>query len=333
MTYGRLRAWRLIVLMATAFLCSPTLAATDIGRLPDVRAGEKAVVRSATVKIDAVGADHGTVAPPENVGKFYNLTYAAPADMAGKTAKLTWKEGDQDLVGTVAITPAKELYEDSFKSLFKLFVIAVVLEQALALIFNWKPFLEVFDRRATKPLVSMAFAVALVTSFDLDILAEMLSVYAGKAIPGNLGSLLVTSLVLAGGSSAVNNILKTLGLRTAPTVPPAERPADTKAWLAVLPTITKAAGMITVAGVDAASVEHVLGTIQPPTAHHTWPRFLGYFFKNQGRFPQSGGFEIDPGQWTIKLRSTAKDGTALPAVEWGPYTVNAGAIINLYPVI
>lgn len=228
--------------------------------------------------------------------------------------------------------PSEQIYEESLSALFKLFVVAVVLEQALALVFNWKPFVEVFDGRATKPLISLVFAVALVHHFELDIVAGLLDIYSGADIQGNWGSVLVTAMVLAGGSSAVNTIMKTLGLRTAKDPSAAERPKTTSAWITVSPKVMKAAGTITVIAVGQDNVERSLGTIPDPASGRR-SGLLSYFVRNNGRFPSSGGFEIQPGEWAIRVDSQDKTGQKLSSEAWGPYQIAPGAIIDLSPSI
>src|SRR5437773_1039830 len=46
------------------------------------------------------------------------------------------------------------VFSNSIKAIFVLFVLALVLESALAVIFNWRPFVETFNARATRPLIS-----------------------------------------------------------------------------------------------------------------------------------------------------------------------------------
>ncbi len=46
--------------------------------------------------------------------------------------------------------------------------LAVLLELALAIIFNWRPFIESFSARATRPLVSFGVALAFGVYFNFD---------------------------------------------------------------------------------------------------------------------------------------------------------------------
>jgi len=60
-----------------------------------------------------------------------------------------------------------DLFTPSFKALFVLFILAVVLESGLAVIFNWKQFFTTFDTKATKPLVAILVACLLVMAPQL----------------------------------------------------------------------------------------------------------------------------------------------------------------------
>jgi hypothetical protein len=220
-----------------------------------------------------------------------------------------------------------DLYNESFKVLFKLFIVAVVLEQALALVFNWKPFRELLDERATKPLGSFVFAALLVYVFNLDILADLLALYTKPPSPHGFLSGLLTALILGGGSSAVNNLMTNLGLRPVRQPPATPRPAPTKAWIAVTAYRAKAVGTVSVIGERKADgKKRALGAVSvPPPARS----ILSYFLKNPGRFPPAGGHELDPDEWTIYLEGVDANGVAVTSAKWGPYMIDAGAVIDL----
>jgi hypothetical protein len=107
-----------------------------------------------------------------------------------------------------------DLFTSSFKALFVLFILAVILESGLAIIFNWKLFFTIFDTRATKPLVAIVVASVFVFAYKLDITTTLVNIYTGTTYPLNVGRQLLTALVIAGGSSGVNRMLQALGLRS-----------------------------------------------------------------------------------------------------------------------
>lgn len=220
------------------------------------------------------------------------------------------------------------LYEASLRILFKLFIVAAVLEQALALLFNWKLFREYLDERATKPLVAFAVAAFPVWWFGLNLLSDLLRLYAapGTSIPADeVVSGVLTALILGGGSSAVNNLLTTLGLRPVREPPATMRPVITAAWVAVKVSRVAAVGTVTVMATDALGVQHALGTVDGAQRF----RVASFFLRDAGRFPPSGGHVLAPGTWSILLQGRDKGNVQLTSAIWGPYQVDAGSLVNL----
>jgi hypothetical protein len=236
--------------------------------------------------------------------------------------------------GTVQPPPLVEsdIYSASFKVLFVLFVLAVLIESGLAVIFNWRPFLELFDARGVKTLVAIGFSYFFVEAFDFDVTTRLVNVYSSTNYPVNLPGKIVTALVLAGGSSGVNNLLIALGFRQISAQrQDTPRPPPQEAWIAVRLRRRLAKGPVTVRiGTDANALP-VAGTIAGSA--RPGGRLLGYFVRDQGRFPTSGGYPVAAGQ-TYTVRMEGVDQAAAPVAvaagaSWGPYPLAAGALINL----
>lgn len=134
-------------------------------------------------------------------------------------------------------------YSPAAKILFALFALAVVLESGLAVIFNWRPFVQFFDARGAKTVIAVVISLLFVVAFDLDLADSLVkSFFPDSSSPGPIGPF-ITALVLAGGSSGVNNILVALGFRSAKTAESVTpRPPATKAWVAVSLRRKKAVG-------------------------------------------------------------------------------------------
>ena len=219
-------------------------------------------------------------------------------------------------------------YQDIFQAIFLLFMLAVVLESALAVLFNWRPFVETFNARAVRPLVAFVVAYSFVTSFQLDLMTSIVNSATSFTYPPGLAGKVLTALVLAGGSDGVNNILVALGYRqkkTPETVVP--KPPPGHAWLAVRLERRQAVG----------PVEVYIGT--PPAANALPPLVgvihgnskpgLRYFFSDPGRFPGYGGHQV-PADANISVEVRGVDGNhAALTRAWGPHTVAGGAIIDL----
>ena len=117
--------------------------------------------------------------------------------------------------------------------LMGLFVVATVMESALTTIFTWRLYREFFNGRAMKTLVMIGFGFAVVKGFDYDIFHDVVIVSRGKG-DSNWLSIALSSLVLAGGSAAINKLFQTLGLRAPNEAPDAApKPEHDKAWISV----------------------------------------------------------------------------------------------------
>jgi len=85
----------------------------------------------------------------------HRLIYKAPADAsANLTETIRYqKDGKVREVSVRVVKPSEAGNQspastEAFKVLILMFVLAVLLEQALSVIFNWRPFLQNFDARA-----------------------------------------------------------------------------------------------------------------------------------------------------------------------------------------
>lgn len=226
----------------------------------------------------------------------------------------------------------QNVYDASVEALTKLAVIAIILEQALALIFDWKPFRETFDRKAVKPLVSFLFAAGIVNEFGLDVLHTLIDAYGGSPQGAGVLSKLVTALVLAGGSGGINRILQRLGVRT--NLDAREEPivAPTKAFVSVVPLLKDAkrtVSCVTIVGTDASGTSHSLGIVPGGSVGRDPTGVRAFFLQEKGRFPPCGGFPLEPGLWTIRLEAVDDAGAISKSADWGPYQLDAGTDIDL----
>jgi hypothetical protein len=219
-----------------------------------------------------------------------------------------------------------DLFSPSFKALFVLFILAVILESGLAIIFNWKLFFTIFDTRATKPLVAILVACLFVFMYKLDITTALVNLYTGATYPLNVGGQLMTALVIAGGSSGVNRMLQALGFRSVQEAPPPLiKPPATVAWLAVVLRRSKAVGTVNVLAGDPANMK-LVGTI---TGLALAGRIRRYFLKDDSRFPPSGGHTLTPGTYAARLEGVDESGANIQSKIWGPYNIEAGSIVDV----
>jgi hypothetical protein len=219
-------------------------------------------------------------------------------------------------------------YGAAGKVLFAAFALALFLESALALLFNWRPFVQYFVR-GTRTIVSFVVSLALVAcSHELHLFDNLVAALYPKAQEafGPLG-LLLSAMLLAGGSAGINNLLMALGFRS-PRTPESvtPRPAPTMAWVAV--RVTDAAQkpvvrLLVMMEVNESKVWQVIGTIAGRSSR------VRYFVADKGRLPTSGGHAVKGGQ-TYAFKVTGTDGTARGSpAQWGPHAIEAGSIVDI----
>jgi hypothetical protein len=192
------------------------------------------------------------------------------------------------------------IYRKSGAALTMLFVIAVLLENAFAVIFDWRVFLAYFSVRGIKTIIMILASIAVVHGFDLDILANLIASYktpeGGTPIePATITgpvSKFITALILAGGSAGVNRIMSALGFRNErreeDVVP---KPPNKKAWIAVRVTGLAAkakAIQVRIKEIPAAEVQNapdpIAGVIGVQRV-----RLSTLILRDANRFPQNGG--------------------------------------------
>jgi len=325
--------WVAVAMLALFATGVPAFAQDKFEVEPDGIAVVKRGLSKDTVK-DA-RADHGTVVVSDDKSGAA-LIYMAPADVRDLDDKITYKIGDaQQPPIEVSVRPraptlnSPMIYDASFKALFVLFILAVLVENGLALVFRWRPYLDFLDTRTTNAFVAFVFSLILVRLFNLDIASQLIGVYTGakpldlKDWMGWPGSIL-TAMIIAGGSAGVNRVFQSFGFRptSAQEAPPPPHLADNQAWVSVTLLRDQAVGSADVLIKDA-----VAGTISGTSSKQ---RFLRYFIRDKGRFPPSGGYTVTPGpDYTIGLQASKAGGAALPRKTWGPNTIAPRAIIDI----
>ena len=96
-------------------------------------------------------------------------------------------------------------------------VLSVVFEVALTPIFNWRVFLARFDGKGVKTPLTFLIALLVFLNYDLDIVRDVLNALdqkidgkeVGLTVPGQI----ITALLIAGGSSGIQQIFSKLGIR------------------------------------------------------------------------------------------------------------------------
>lgn len=173
-------------------------------------------------------------------------------------------------------------------------IVVVFLESALSSVFNWRVYREVINQRAMKTPIMLAVGLAICLSFDYDPFSLML-ISAGAEAQGANGSwltLLLSAMILAGGSSGINTLFRSLGLREAlPEIPPKPALADNEAWVSIRVNGTALGGKYQIALTETASTADALivGTV---ARRRFWERVKEAFRSEANRFPGYGGWSL-----------------------------------------
>ena len=223
-----------------------------------------------------------------------------------------------------------EIYKKSLAALMVLFVLAILIENALAVIFNWRVFLTLFNLRGVKTLIMVAVSWAAVAVFDIDVVSALLAAYGSKPPDDQMLSGFLTALILAGGSSGVNNIMMALGFRDrSRAVQETPKPPPTQAWLAIEVERRNAVGNIAVhidkvTPAPASLPAAIAGSINAERS--SWKNL---FFRNRNRFPQSGGYVVDPNvPYDIAVSGKDAGNKPIPSNIDGQYVFAPGAIVD-----
>jgi len=227
-----------------------------------------------------------------------------------------------------------DIYAKSAVALTMLFVLAVLLENAFSVIFNWRVFLTYFSLGGIKTIIMIAISYALVVGCEIDIVASLIHAYNPDGAIGSFPTKFITALILAGGSAGVYNIMRGLGYRSGDReeiVNP--RPPKDKAWVAVRATRKDSEGeiFVTVRKIGAAddkSPAPIAGMIQMRR-----PSIIELILRNRNRFPPNGGYVVAP-RTVYEITVESKDRAGHPIKRLGEqYVFAEGAIVDFDVVL
>ena len=261
------------------------------------------------------------------------LMYIPPPGAKDIEDSVQYTADNQSLTVGISVKPAApqlndaQFYAASFKALFALFIIAIITESGLALLFNWRPYLRRVDTKAANPLVALLFSLLLVWLFDLDIATSLMNTYSGTKLPSNLPGMVLTAMIIAGGSAGVNKVFQAFGFRApASQQETAPKPPEKKAWLSVTLRRDKAVG----------NVDVLIGEPGKPQAagsiggSGSGARGLSWLLRSKSRYPGSGGHVMDSGKpIEVTLVGVDSDKKPIQSAKWGPYELADGAIVDL----
>lgn len=254
-----------------------------------------------------------------------NSTSASP-----ETKDTQRKDASQGgVANSASAKPANEdTLTQSIKVLLQLFVLAVILESALAVFFQWRPYIRRFDGKTLNPLLAFVAALILVRSFNIDQVGKLIDDYNGAIAPdaaNTWSTVILTALVVAGGSAGVNRMLRALGYRSQMTEDDHPRPSRNEAWIAVIDESRRAVAEtydILIKGANDWTVVGIISNGLP----HAGP--LQWVLRDTRRFPTSGGFSV-PIDTPIEIAIQDRLANGDPFTIWGPHSLGAGAVIDV----
>jgi hypothetical protein len=306
-----------------------------------VKGGESVVIDSPTADFTITTQPQRGSADkvaPDVAGGPYKLKYTATNTTVAQTDKITYRVTGEtaDRVVDISIDPTStslgfsgQVYEQSGRALFLLFVLAIILESALALLFNWKPFVENLVPRAVRPVIAFIGAVIVVKLLDLDVVTTLTNAVNNTHFKVSPEGQIVTAMVIAGGSAGVNTMLVALGFRSVRTPETtAPKPPPEKAWLAIRALQGRAQGDLFVfVGPPTAGNQALLGIIKGRSKPGT---LRSWFLTDRGRLPSYGGHTMLPDQdYLIEVRGKDAAGVPLPPATFGPLKFAKGALVDI----
>lgn len=310
--------------LPTGLLCvmiagAPVMAQTE---------AEKKAETDKKAAADKAAADKGAAEQAEADKKA-----AAEKQAADKLA------AEKKKVEAAKVATDDSIYGKSGAALTMLFVIAVLLENAFAVIFEWRVFLAYFSVRGIKPIIMIVASLAIVHGFDLDIVANLIAAFKSlkdmpPIEPGTITgpvSKVITALILAGGSAGINRIMHALGIRSETREEDAvPKPPSKKAWIAVHVSgqAARAKGIqVKLKEIPAAQVQNPPDPIAGGIGGQRVP-VSSLILRNTDRFPQNGGYTVTPGVvYEIRVEATDENGAPLTALG-KQYAFAEGAIVD-----
>jgi len=213
----------------------------------------------------------------------------------------------------------------------KLLLVLLLLESAMAALFNWRVYRVVLSGRAWKTPIMFGIGLLVVTGFDYDFIDTAITDIAGGGASDSLGwvSVTLSAMVIAGGSQGVHDILKKLGLRS--SIPDAEAKPDLRedqAWLALRLRRDKAVGdiQIILSETDRLAEATIVGSVDDRSIGQ---RLSEAFGLRDLRFPRTGGRVVKSNvTYDLALRY-AEAGTAAAVHPVGSIAFAPRAIVDL----
>lgn len=193
-----------------------------------------------------------------------------------------------------------ETLSTASRALVAALVIAILLESAFELLFNWRWFQAYFVGKAWRTPIMFLISLTVTRQFKIDVLGPLFDAYNGSPVGTSKGSLLtsvLTAMILAGGSVGVNRIMTRLNIRSPFPKHEEERLSlsDTEAYVSVRVIAKNGQGSYIVNMTEdplnqaLPAVLGVVGTMRSGQEPSIW-------FPSKWRIPRSGGIKVSVNQ-------------------------------------
>jgi len=94
-----------------------------------------------------------------------------------------------------------------------IFILAVLIEIGLSVLFKWRVFLRFAEGRGLKVPIAFVVSLAIVMTHSIDLPAAVVATFDMNEVSGSEVGYFISALIIAGGSSSVNGIFEKLGWR------------------------------------------------------------------------------------------------------------------------
>lgn len=267
-------------------------------------------------------------APPDARIRLRRAAAAALAVATFATAALGQAAGEEVALADPDVLAA------SIRALTILLVLSVLIESGLETVFSWRLYETYFAQRALKRPLAVLVSFVIVRTFELDVFASLLDTYStGEDVGSVWVTELLTALILAGGSGAINNMLARLGVRTR-YEPPVQLPPE-KGWISIRVRRGRdIAGPVHVTVTEDPSAPADLPSIAGSTYTRT-PSVGSLLFRNRDRFPPNGGYVVASGKpYRVTVAGRDREGKPLQtAVTPEPIKLAPGARVDFDALI
>ncbi len=120
-------------------------------------------------------------------------------------------------------TPAQDngTYQMIINMLVMIFILAVLIEVALSVLFRWRVFLRHAEGKGWKVPIAFLVSLAIVIAHEIDLPDVVVAAFADTPAGGKVATpaggkevgILISAFIIAGGSSSVNAVFEKLGWR------------------------------------------------------------------------------------------------------------------------